>query len=368
MSACFRETNLQRITADLASLFRSAIEKGGVNYVVLSEGREESVWVDRDMWEKIVFNIIGNAFKFTLSGQITVSCHLAGGYMQFSVKDTGIGIPSHDVPRIFENFHRAHSQNGRSFEGTGMGLALTQELVKLHGGKLEVESIFGQGTTFSVFIPVGKSHLPKDQLEINEEDNNRGQYGLSIIEEAERWTSDKTDPASDVHTTSSSDSVAERVWIPPSNRGCIILIVDDNADMRRFVKGVLSPFYQVLEASNGQIALEVAAEKPPDLILSDVMMPGLDGFGLLKVLRSLQATRSIPFILLSAKGGETARVDGLVAGADDYLPKPFSPKELIARVYTLLDNARMRIELEKRVTEISRELMESEERFRLVPS
>jgi DNA-binding response OmpR family regulator len=134
--------------------------------------------------------------------------------------------------------------------------------------------------------------------------------------------------------------------------------------MRRFVKGVLSQSYEVLEAANGQIAFAIAMEHQPDLILSDIMMPGLDGFGLLKVLRASPQTRSIPFVLLSANAHDTAKVDGLVAGADDYLAKPFSPRELIARVHTLLDNARMRIELEKRVKEISKDLMDSEERFR----
>ena len=167
---------------------------------------------------------------------------------------------------------------------------------------------------------------------------------------------------------SSSDSgnaaLPSSILIPPSTRGCRVLVVDDNEDMRCFVKGVLLQFYEVLEAPNGQIALAIAIEQQPDLILSDIMMPGLDGLGLLKVLRSSPQTRSIPFVLLSAYAGDKARVDGLVAGADDYLAKPFSPKELIARVHTLLDNVRMRVELEKRVREVSKDLMKSEERFR----
>jgi CheY-like chemotaxis protein len=307
--------------------------------------------------------------------------------MLFIVQDTGTGIPAHEVHRIFENFHRAHDQKGRSFEGTGMGLALTQELVKLHGGKMEVESTFGQGTIFTVFIPVGNSHLPHSQISVDnpldakKDDSIERSYGESIVEEAQRW--DSREPLFDVEdlaptqvdlgvtataSTSSETNTAlqTHIWIPPSSRGCTILVADDNEDMRRFVKGVLSQSYEVLEASNGQIAFAIAMEHQPDLILSDIMMPGLDGFGLLKVLRSSPQTRSIPFVLLSANADETARVDGLVAGADDYLAKPFSPRELIARVHTLLDNARMRVELEKRVKEISKDLRESEERFRYV--
>lgn len=293
--------------------------------------------------------------------------------MVFSVQDTGIGIPAHEVPRIFENFHRAHDQKGRSFEGTGMGLALTQALVNLHGGKMEVESTFGHGTTFTVYIPVGKSHLPSNQVstESNIEDNVR-QYGKSIVDEAESWGDPNAQsdiPADTIRTESSSSQSSNvvslsNILIPPSTRGSKVLIADDNEDMRRFVKGVLLQFYQVLEAPNGQVALAMAMEQQPDLILSDIMMPGLDGFGLLKVLRSSPQTRSVPFVLLSAYAGDKARVDGLLAGADDYLAKPFSPKELIARVHTLLDNARMRVELEKRVREVSKDLIESEERFR----
>jgi CheY-like chemotaxis protein len=308
--------------------------------------------------------------------------------MLFTVQDTGTGIPAHEVHRIFENFHRAHDQKGRSFEGTGMGLALTQELVKLHGGKMEVESTFGQGTIFTVFIPVGNSHLPQTQISVdNPLDAKRDDpieriYGESIVEEAQRWgareplfdVEDTAPTPVDLGVTATASTASElsdvalqtHIWVPPSSRGCTILVADDNEDMRRFVKGVLSQSYEVLEASNGQIAFAIAMEHQPDLILSDIMMPGLDGFGLLKVLRSSPQARSIPFVLLSANAGETARVDGLVAGADDYLAKPFSPRELIARVHTLLDNARMRVELEKRVKEISKDLRESEERFRYV--
>jgi CheY-like chemotaxis protein len=303
--------------------------------------------------------------------------------MLFIVSDTGTGIPGHEVHRIFENFHRAHDQKGRSFEGTGMGLALTQELVKLHDGKMEVESTFGQGSTFTVFIPVGNAHLPQAQISANanafQEGDSQMLYGESIVDEARRWdareelfdpsTSAPTEQPTTIADSTSSDGSANaalqsRIWVPPTSRGCTILVADDNEDMRRFVKGVLSHSYEVVEASNGRIAFSIAVDQQPDLILSDIMMPGLDGFGLLKVLRSSPQTRQIPFVLLSANADETARIDGLVAGADDYLAKPFSPKELIARVHTLLDNARLRVELEKRVKEISKDLMESEERFR----
>lgn len=331
--------------------------------------------------QKIVFNILSNAFKFTLTGQITVKCHLSDDnrYMIFSVSDTGTGIPPHEMTRIFEKFHRVHDPKGRSYEGTGIGLALTQELVKLHGGELDVESTYGHGTTFIIKLRIGNSHLPADQLVTGKDYSDVGTatprpYGESVVEEADRWNKDahpnsvKTFNGGAGSTTSSETGstigAPHSTLVPISSRGCRVLVADDNDDMRRYVKGVLVQFYDVIEASNGQDALALALQEHPDLILSDIMMPGLSGFGLLKVLRSSPELRTTPFILLSAKAGEEARVEGLLAGADDYLAKPFSARELIARVHTHLDIAKMRIELEKRVKERTKDLMESEERYR----
>lgn len=300
--------------------------------------------------------------------------------MIFSVQDTGTGIPPHEINRIFEKFHRVHDQKGRSYEGTGIGLALTQELVKLHGGQLEVESTYGHGTTFIIKVRLGNSHLPPEQLVTGKDYSDVGSvthrpYGQGVVEEADRWLIDNephsgkpTGPEPPRSTTSSEagsvGGIPSAAWVPMSSRGCRILVADDNEDMRRYVKGVLVQFYEVIEARNGQDALALALQEHPDLILSDIMMPGLNGFGLLKVLRSSSETRTTPFILLSAKAGEEARVEGLLAGADDYLAKPFSARELIARVHTHLDIAKMRVELEKRVKERTKDLMESEERYR----
>lgn len=310
-------------------------------------------------------------------------CRLAddGRHMLFSVQDTGCGIPSHEINRIFEKFHRVHDQKGRSFEGTGIGLALTQELVKLHGGKLELESTYGQGTTFSVQLPIGNTHLPKTQL-VHSDHNDlinltSRVYGQSVVEEASHWATRNnsreitTTTGGGAMSTASSDTNSTMAlqtaqWVPISSRGCRILIADDSEDMRRYVKGVLLQFYDVIEAPNGQEALAIAVQQTPDLIISDDSMPSLGGLGLLKVIRSSPETRSTPFILLSAKAGEEARVEGLLAGADDYLAKPFNARELIARVHTHLDIARMRVELEKRVQEKTKDLMESEARYRFV--
>ena len=282
--------------------------------------------------------------------------------MLFSVADSGTGIPPHEINRVFDKFHRVHDQKGRSYEGTGIGLSLTQELVKLHGGKLEVESTYGLGTTFKIQIPVGNSHLPQDQLVRGEDlmsPRTELSYGHSMIEEATRWSNRESHEdrhegrANSIASSDTNSTVTLQTtqWVPISSRGCRILIADDNEDMRRYVKGVLLQFYDIIEAANGYEALALAVQEKPDLILSDIMMPELSGYGFLKVIRSSPETRSTPFILLTARAGDEARVEGLLAGADDYLVKPFHARELVARVHTHLDIARMRVELEKRVIE-----------------
>lgn len=328
-----------------------------------------------------MFNIIGNAFKFTLSGHITVNCHLADDdrHVVFSTADSGTGIPPQEINRVFDKFHRVHDQKGRSYEGTGIGLSLTQELVKLHGGKLDVESTYGLGTTFTIQIPVGNSHLPQDQLVRGEElmpIQTERSYGQSMIEEAGRWAiresaEDRAEGRAMSNASSDTNSTVAlqtAQWVPISSRGSRVLIADDNEDMRRYLRGVLLQFYDVIEAANGQEALALAVQEKPDLILSDIMMPELSGYGFLKVIRSSSETRSTPFILLTARAGDEARVEGLLAGADDYLAKPFHARELVARVHTHLDIARMRVELEKRVVERTKDLTESEERYRFVPT
>lgn len=379
MQATFKQTDIGKLTADLASVFRSAIEKGGVEYLVECESEEgRMVWIDQDMWEKIVFNMIGNAFKFTLKGRISVSVKPSSDKsgVVFAVEDTGTGIPSHEIGRLFERFHRVDGQKGRSHEGTGIGLALTRELVKIHGGSVDIVSEYGTGSTFSVYIPYGTSHLPQDRLSdtVGEDVNdviveNKRSYGAAVVEEAKLWlTPSEEDFAEQSSTAGSTDSSVPSNSVPASTRGSKILLADDNADMRRYVKTLLSKWWVVTEVSDGQQAIDAISREVPDIIVSDVMMPVLDGFGLLKVVRSLPETKMLPVILLSARAGEEARVDGLQMGADDYLVKPFSAKELVARVHTHLELGKLRVELERRVQERTRELAESELRYKVLAS
>lgn len=341
MQAVYEPTDLAALTTDLASVFRSAIEKAGLQLVVDCPALPDLVYVDRDMWEKIVFNLLSNAFKFTQRGHITVRQRVVGDNIELDVEDTGSGIPESDLGNVFKRFHRIEGTQGRTHEGTGIGLALVQELAELHGGSVRVKSRLGQGTTFSVSIPRGKHHLPSDRIGSGHTLTPTSIPVDAFFEEALRWLPDN------VHDV----ELSEIHHVPEGPRPRVLL-ADDNADMREYVRKLLSIQYEVVAVADGQEALAAAREQVPDLVLSDVMMPKLDGFGLLARLREDQRTRSVPIVFLSARAGEESRVEGLEAGVDDYLVKPFSARELMARVKATLETARLRQEAARSRLEI----------------
>ena len=344
VQAVYEPSDLANLTEDIASAFRSTIEHAGLKYIVDCQRLPEPAYVDRDMWEKIVLNLVSNAFKFTFAGSIKVRLTAAGDRIELSVSDTGVGIPEHELPRIFERFHRVEGIGGRTHEGTGIGLALVQELIKLHGGFIRVESARERGSTFVVSIPRGSAHLPPDQVGAGRMLSSTAVSASAYVEEASRWLPDggQRFPGTPVFA---ADSVQAPHVQTVTGR---ILLADDNADMRTYIRRLLGDNYEVEAVSNGVQALAGARQHPPDLILTDVMMPELDGFGLLKELRADDATRTIPVILLSARAGEDARVEGLEAGADDYIVKPFTSRELLARVGAHLALSRLRREAAER--------------------
>ncbi len=333
MEASYEPVDLGAYTADVASSFRSTIERAGLRYRVETATSDPPTYVDREMWEKIVLNLISNAFKFTLEGEIAVTVAREGERMVLAVRDSGIGIPATELPRIFERFHRVDGARGRTLEGTGIGLALVQELVRLHGGTISVESEAGRGTTFRVAIPVGAAHLPSARIVEPRALETTTLGAQPFMVEANRWLPEDAAAGTllDRREETAGDTLAAR-----------IVLADDNADMRAYLAQLLGRRWQVASASNGLEALALARATAPDLVVSDVMMPGLDGFGLLRELRSDPQTRHIPVMLLSARAGEEARIEGFEAGADDYLVKPFTAREALARVEAQLLRARMR--------------------------
>ncbi|WP_198024666.1 ATP-binding protein [Bradyrhizobium sp. Cp5.3] len=348
--ASFALTDLAAFTAELASNFRSATDRAGLRLTIACPALPQPVYIDREMWEKIVLNLISNAFKFTFEGEITVEMRASGDgtAAEFRVLDTGTGIPTHELPHLFERFHRIEGARGRTFEGSGIGLALVYELVKQHGGAIMVDSDFGRGSTFTVTIPFGRAHLAAEQVaECAIASLPIGSRVEAYVQEALRWLPhDATE--TDLRGDLALESASETPDALTSDGGERIILADDNADLRDYVKRLLdAQGYRVEVFSDGRGALEAARRQRPDLVLSDVMMPRLDGIGLLAELRGDGQLRGLPVILLSARAGEEARVEGLEAGADDYVNKPFSARELLARVRANLQLARIRREAEE---------------------
>jgi signal transduction histidine kinase len=359
--ASYQATDLAAFTCDLGSVFRAAIERAGMRLVIDCPPLSDPVYVDRDMWEKIVLNLLSNAFKYTLEGEIHVVLRETAGAVELRVRDTGTGISADEMPRLFERFHRVQNARGRTHEGSGIGLALVQELVRLHGGVISAASVMGEGTSFTISVPKGTSHLPAEQIVATRERTTVSNGASPFVEEALRWLPDENGDGE--RNLAEILPSAEALPVPavPRSHGEAdsrprVLIADDNADMRRYVVRLLAERYRVEAFADGEAALETARRMPPDLILTDVMMPRLDGFGLLGEVRSDASLRDTPVIMLSARAGEESRVEGVEAGADDYLVKPFSARELIARVDGHLKMARLRRERER--------LLESEQRAR----
>jgi signal transduction histidine kinase len=362
VQAVYQATDLAAFTSELASVFRSATERAGLHLVVDCRNIGEPVYVDRDMWEKIVSNLLSNAFKFTFAGEIAVSVERAGNAAELRVRDTGVGIPAEAMPNLFKRFYRVANTRSRTYEGSGIGLALVNELVKLHGGSLRVESVLGHGSTFIASVPLGQDHLASGQLGGDRPMSSTAVGATPYVEEALRWLPDA--PSSAVEDLLSSDDLLPVPCPPVAGAASAsrprILVADDNADMRQYLVRLLSERNAVEAVPDGHAVLAAARERPPDLILSDVMMPRLDGIELLRALRADPALKEIPIILLSARAGEESRLAGMESGADDYLVKPFSARELIARVEAHVKMHRLRqqakITLEEQVRARTQEL------------
>ncbi|OAH12975.1 SpoIIE family protein phosphatase [Streptomyces jeddahensis] len=373
LHAVFEPVDLAQLTAELSAMFRSAFELAGMELRIDCPPLPEPVHVDREMWEKIVLNLLSNALKFTAEGGVVVRMRAAGRWARLTVTDTGTGIPEEELPRLFERFHQVRDaeSRSRSYEGSGIGLSLVKDLVELHAGTVSVTSRPDEGSEFTVDIPFGTAHLPEQQrpgvergrpVRPPDPDALRAR-AVGYVGQARRWA--ETGPGRDADAAPSAEATgadtrpptrtdavsdAEPAPAPPAAtppgteepRHARVLVVDDNADMRSYLTGLLDPEYDVLLASDGQAALEAALARPVDLVLTDVMMPRLDGFALVQALRSHPRTTRLPIIMLTAMAGEEATVQGLETGADDYLAKPFSARQLLARVRANLELSRLR--------------------------
>jgi signal transduction histidine kinase len=347
LRASYAPIDASKFTAELAGMFQSAVDAAQIKLVIDCVALQEPVWVDRDMWEKIVPNLVSNAFKFTMTGEIAVRTRDEREHFVLEVTDTGVGIPQSELPRIFDRFHRVAGATGRTYEGSGIGLALVRELVELHGGSVTVESTVGRGALFRVTIPKGFAHLPSDAVLHAPVDARTSRGASAYAAEAARWTDRSR--ASERPSRSPGTQSGR-----PGRRH--VLLVDDNADLREYVSGLLVGDYEVTTAADGLEAVEAVRRRIPDIVVSDVMMPRLDGLGLVRELRADPSSASLPIILLSARAGEDSAIVGLDVGADDYLMKPFSAPELLARVRTHVELARVRRDLITELERTNREL------------
>ena len=353
MQASHQPTDLATFTREIASAFDSAMQNAGLRYSVECRPIAEPVYVDRDMWEKIVLNLLSNAYKFTFVGEVALTLKPLDGAVELRVRDTGVGIPEEDLERVFERFHRIESAWARTYEGTGIGLALAQELVRLHGGSMRVESAVGTGSTFIVTIPTGTEHQPAESIHTARSLVSTNTRTEAYAAEAQLWLGDELGASVDAAMLPQPPSATSPPEPYPAAKRELIVLADDNADMRKYLTRLLSKRYEVHAVVDGRQALEAMEQMHPVLVLADVMMPRLDGFGLLRAIRADSALAATPVILLSARAGEESRVEGLEADADDYLIKPFAARELLARVAVHVKMANLR-----------RETAEREERLR----
>ncbi len=327
------EVDLAEVTADIASVFRSAVERAGLAYRVDCPPLGRPVPIDVEMWERIVLNLVSNALKHTFTGTISVSLRLRQQHVELEVADTGVGIPEADLPNLFTRFHRVRGARARSHEGSGLGLALVQGLVRLHRGTVRVRSTLGEGSRFTVWVPLspGRPRDPAEPHSLTE----RSQHRQAFLEEAETWllfgdaVPDEISPGAPPATG------------PPGRRPAVLL-VDDNADMREYVRRLLADRFEVAAVPNGKAALTVLHDRSVDLVLTDVLMPEIDGLELLHAIRLDPRHRTTPVILLTAVSDPDSVVRGLAAGAHDYIVKPFTAREMIARVDAQLALARLR--------------------------
>lgn len=335
LKAKFAPSNMAALTENLSGNFRAIIEKAGLSFNVTANLLSEKVYLDNEMWEKIVFNLLSNAFKYTLKGGISVTVEEADGKAILKVADTGIGIPKSELANMFTRFHRIRNTNGRSFEGSGIGLSMIKELIVQHGGDISVDSTEGKGSIFTVSIPFGKAHLPEEAITESQIVTNDIISGHFLREADAMINGNKPD---DIAIYNTAEKYRETV-----------LVVDDNMDMRRHLTSILENEYTIISATNGKEALETIRRMQPSLVVSDVMMPVMDGIELLKEIKQDPDISQIPVILLTARAGEESRIEGYETGADDYLVKPFSAKEIIARIRSQIKITKAREKASKQI-------------------
>lgn len=343
------EQNIMPLLKGLVLSFTSLAERKKITLKFNTIEENLNVYIDKDKVEKIITNLLSNAFKFTPEGgniEFTVEKMIKEA--EIKISDNGIGIPRERIDKIFDRFYQVDGSHTREGEGTGIGLALTKELVELHKGKIKVESKEGEGTTLTVLLPLGKEHLKPEELvekEISEE------TGVTLEDTELIPVNDNRKERTDIDLLIDTDKP-------------LLLIVEDNSDVRHYIISHLEDDYRIQEAIDGEDGLTQALNHIPDLIISDVMMPKMDGFELCDKLKTDEKTSHIPIIMLTAKATSEDKIEGYVTGADDYIMKPFEAAELKVRIKNLIE---IRRKLHKKFSSddfsIPKEFSSIDERF-----
>ena len=315
------EQNIIQLLKGSFLSFASLAERKKITFKFNTSVENLNIYIDEDKVEKVIDNLLSNAFKFTPAGgrvELKVSKNVE--YVNISIEDTGIGIPKEKISKIFDRFYQVDGTHKREYEGTGIGLALSKELIELHKGKIVVGSVEGKGTTITISMPLGKKYYTAEEIckPVENEKTNSDFISESILFE-ETWN-EKFNVNAIIETEKP-----------------LLLLVEDNSDVRTYIRENLEKEYTILEAVNGEEGQKKSIEQIPDLIISDVMMPKMDGFELCEKLKTDERTSHIPVILLTAKATSKDKITGYETGADDYIMKPFDVKELRVRVKNLID-------------------------------
>ena len=338
------------LTRQLTMAFESLAKMRGIELIFNGPAEAVAIYLERRHYETIITNLLSNALKFTPEGgkilvkvateQATNQPLTTDNCLLITIKDTGPGIPAADLPHIFDRFYQAGNTQVENARGSGIGLALVKELVELHHGSISVTSEMGKGTEFVLKLPLGKGHLKPEEIaeERGARSEERGAKSVERDAESKVWEDiEPAEPAiSSIPPTTNRQKPASSIQYPAS----VVLLVEDNPDMRAYIRDLLLPDYRVLEAVDGKEGLKRAKDAGPDLIISDVMMPGMDGFEFCEKIKTSEQTSHIPVILLTARASGESKLEGLETGADDYLTKPFDAAELRVRVRNLIEQRR----------------------------
>ncbi|MDB9514021.1 response regulator [Kamptonema animale CS-326] len=330
MQPSFRPTDLVGFCRSTVESFRPYCEKKGINLVTQLEDCPP-LYLDIERFDKVLYNLLSNAMKFTSSGgNITISLTNASSHCLLQVKDSGIGIRTEQIPYLFERFRQAEGSASRSYEGSGLGLALVKELVEMHAGKISVESVYGEGSTFTVWLVKGSTHLPADRLLEVPADFHSAKAAVELADvEADMLEEEEKQEVSIESDLVKAEDKSEKL--------STVLVVDDNPDLRTYVARILRQAnFSVVLARNGAEGLEMAKSDDPDVIVTDLMMPVVSGLDLIRMIREDDLLKGTPVILLTAKADEDTRIEGVERGADAYLSKPFNDRELLAEVRNLV--------------------------------